>query len=100
MQTALDVVFVRLAEIFKTAQSEIAKNVVRDAGEYHEIARNTMIDMFTSMARAIENRTNLANSNGAALDQKYPIEHWTDRLAGQRGRRTTFVGTFVIHSYH
>jgi DNA-directed RNA polymerase specialized sigma subunit len=63
MQAAVDAVFSRLPKIFKTEETrnEIAKNVVRSEDEYHEAARRTVLSMFASIDRAIENRKKLAN---------------------------------------
>ena len=62
MQAAVDAVFARLPRIFKTkeAKNEIAKNVVRSDGEYHEAARRCVLRMFASIDRVIENREKLA----------------------------------------
>jgi hypothetical protein len=63
MQAAVDAVFARLPKIFKTIETrnEIAKNVVRSDGEYHEAARKSVLGMFASIDRAIENRGKLTN---------------------------------------
>jgi hypothetical protein len=63
MQAAVDAVFARLPKIFKTIETrnEIAKNVVRSEGEYHEAARRCVLGMFASIDRAIDNRERLAN---------------------------------------
>jgi hypothetical protein len=63
MQAAVDAVFARLPKIFKTEETrnEIAKDVVRSEGEYHEAARRCVLGMFASLDRAIENREKLAN---------------------------------------
>ena len=63
MQAAVDAVFARLPKIFKTKETriEIAKNVVRSEGKYHEAARKCVLRMFASLDRALENRGKLAN---------------------------------------
>ena len=63
MQAAIDAVFAHLPRVFRTKETriEIAKNVVRSEGEYHEAARRCVLGMFASIDRAIENKENLAN---------------------------------------
>ena len=63
MQAAVDAAFARLLKIFKTEETrnEIAKNVLRSEGEYHEAAPRCVLGMFASIDRAIENREKLAN---------------------------------------
>jgi DNA-directed RNA polymerase specialized sigma subunit len=64
MQAAVDAVFARLPKVFKTEEtrSEIAKNVVRSEGEYHEAARRSVLRMFASVDRAIEDRKKLSTA--------------------------------------
>lgn len=63
MQTAVDLVFARLPEVFKTdhIRNEIAKNVAQSQGNYEDAARRSVIGMFATIDKAIENRTKLAN---------------------------------------
>jgi hypothetical protein len=63
MQAALDEVFSRLPKVFRTDEirNELAKTIVRSRGDYHEVARSTVISMFASIDRAIENRKKLAS---------------------------------------
>jgi hypothetical protein len=62
MQAAVDAVFARLPKIFKTedTRNEIAKDVVLSEGKYHEAARRSVLRMFATVDRAIENREKLA----------------------------------------
>jgi DNA-directed RNA polymerase specialized sigma subunit len=64
MQAAVDAVFARLPKIFKTEETrnEIAKDVVRSEGEYHEAARRSVLRMFASVDRAIEDRKKLSTA--------------------------------------
>lgn len=67
MQAAIEDVFRRLPEHYRTEiiKDEIAKAVVRTATHgresYDKVARQTVYAMFSSLDRAIENRTNLAS---------------------------------------
>lgn len=72
MQAAVDAVFARVPKIFRTEETrnEIAKHVVRSEGEYHDAARRSVLKMFASVDRAIENRKKIQKP--ARVNQRHP----------------------------
>ena len=65
MQAAVDGVFAHLPKAFRSddIRNEIARNVARSAGNYEDVARQSVIGMFATVDKAIENRTKLAGFN-------------------------------------